>query len=188
MRLNPHKMRMIQTSEYSKFQFGYRGPLVTISDQLSSWWPSWMAAITRNYKSGCHYTQSQQRDLQQKLNTIKFGSIFNLNMLSALLTKPNTIEMTAMALSFVIFGYGWQHNSWAKVPSSQKQNFKFFHVFWVFPMFDSIWSRVNSISSCIIFKESLSKILPFWIFIFISSQTDSIPDRYVVQWYQFIPI
>ena len=47
--------------------------------------PSWIEAIIRNHTSGCHCSQSHCRDLQQKSSSSKFGSIFNFNMLSALL-------------------------------------------------------------------------------------------------------
>ena len=52
---------------------------------LSSCQPSWIAAITRNPKNGNYDSYSQYRNLQQKPNPTKFGSIFNFNIMSAIL-------------------------------------------------------------------------------------------------------
>ena len=54
-------------SEKSEFQFGYRWPLVTILDQLSSCQPSGMTTIHLHNES--YHPQSQHRDLQQKPST-----------------------------------------------------------------------------------------------------------------------
>ena len=43
----PHKVTLNKTIKKSKFQFGWREPLVAIFDQLSCCWPFWMLAITR---------------------------------------------------------------------------------------------------------------------------------------------
>ena len=40
-----------------------------------------MAAITTNHKIDIYNLQNQHRDLEQKLNPTKFGSIFNFNMM-----------------------------------------------------------------------------------------------------------
>ena len=45
---------------------------------LSCFWISWVAAIIRNHKSGYHHSHCPHGDLQQKLNTTKFGAIFML--------------------------------------------------------------------------------------------------------------
>ena len=72
--------------ENSKFWFLYRLPLMTIFDQLSSLscWPSWMTAINRNYKKDIYHSQIQHGDLEQKLNTTTFESVFNFKMLAIL--------------------------------------------------------------------------------------------------------
>ena len=44
-----------------------------------------MAAITKNLMNDYHGFTIHDRDLQQKPSNTKFGSIFNLNMLSAIL-------------------------------------------------------------------------------------------------------
>ena len=41
-------------------------------------WPYWKLVITKYHKNGCHGSTIKDRDLQQKPNTIKFRSIFNL--------------------------------------------------------------------------------------------------------------
>ena len=71
----------LSTSENSKF--GLRQPLVAILDQLWCFQPFWMSATNKNQINGCHGSMVQDRDLQWKLKTTKFGSIFNL--LSAIL-------------------------------------------------------------------------------------------------------
>ena len=47
VRFYPHKVTLNKTIKKSNFQFGWRGPLVVIFDQLSCCWPFWMLAITR---------------------------------------------------------------------------------------------------------------------------------------------
>ena len=44
-----------------------------------------MAGITKNHKNDYYGFVVHNRDLHQTLSTIKFGSIFNLNMLLAIL-------------------------------------------------------------------------------------------------------
>ena len=45
-----------------------------------------MTTIIKKYKNDYHGVTIQDRDLQTPLNTTKFGSIFNLNMLVAILS------------------------------------------------------------------------------------------------------
>ena len=54
-----------------------------------SFQPSWMSAITTNNKNDYHCSAIQDRNLQWKPNTTKFGSIFNLNMLWTILDASN---------------------------------------------------------------------------------------------------
>ena len=54
-------------------------------DQLSSFPPSWMAAITRIHKNYPYHSQNQHKDLEYKVDATKFGPIFNFNMLLAIL-------------------------------------------------------------------------------------------------------
>ena len=85
-----------QTEKNSKFRIGWRGlPQVSFCDQLG---PSWMSAITRNYKNGCHGSTIEDEDLQQQTPTIpKFGSVFNLNMLLAILDVSHYQKSQKMA-------------------------------------------------------------------------------------------
>ena len=53
--------------------------------QMSCCWPFWMAGITKNHKNDYHGSVVHNSDLHQTPSTIKFGSIFNLNMLLAIL-------------------------------------------------------------------------------------------------------
>ena len=55
-------IRKFETQKHSKFQFGYRWPLVNIFDQISSHQLSWMAAITRNHKNNHYHSQNPCRD------------------------------------------------------------------------------------------------------------------------------
>ena len=48
-----------------------------------------MPAITRNLKNDCYHSESLHRDLQQKLNTTKFVSVINFNMLLAILDSSH---------------------------------------------------------------------------------------------------
>ena len=59
--------------------------LIPLNLGQSSTWTSWIAAITKKHKNGFHDSIIQHRDFQQKLNTIKFWSIFDGNILSAIL-------------------------------------------------------------------------------------------------------
>ena len=73
--------------------------------------PSWTAIITRNHKSGCHHSQSQHRDLQQNhwvWVNLQLQYVFRDLGWQWILNK---IQMAAMALLFVMFGYGW-HPRW----------------------------------------------------------------------------
>ena len=54
-------------------------------DQLSCCHPSRKGAITKSYKYGCHHSIIQHGDLTGKSNTIKFGSVLNLSILSNIL-------------------------------------------------------------------------------------------------------
>ena len=64
------------------------------------WWPIFMRyhlvshlgcnPFTRNHKNGNYNLWSQHRDLQPKPNPTKFGSIFNFNMMSAILDAAIT--------------------------------------------------------------------------------------------------
>ena len=90
-----------KTLKNSKFQFGRRDPLVTLFNQLFSCWPSWMAAITKNHKNGCCGSNVQDSDLQHKAKTVKFMSIFNFNMMSAILDRK-IHKMATMGLLFKI--------------------------------------------------------------------------------------
>ena len=51
-----------------------------------------MATTTRNHKNDPYHAQSQHGDLQQKQNTTKFGSIFNFNMLSAIMDDTHYLD------------------------------------------------------------------------------------------------
>ena len=44
-----------------------------------------MAAIAKSHNNGCHGSNAQDRDLQWKPIKVKFGSTFNLNIMSAIL-------------------------------------------------------------------------------------------------------
>ena len=51
--------------------------------------PSWISAITRNHRNGNYNSLGQHRDLQQKPNLTQFGSIFNFNVMSAILDSSH---------------------------------------------------------------------------------------------------
>ena len=55
------------------------------SSTLTSCWPFWILAIMRNHKNSIYNSWSQHRDLKSKMNLTMFGSIFNFNMISAIL-------------------------------------------------------------------------------------------------------
>ena len=55
------------------------------SSTLTWYWPSWFSTITRNHRNGNYKSWSQHRDLKPKLNSSKFESIFNFNIMSAIL-------------------------------------------------------------------------------------------------------
>ena len=61
------------------------GSLVVIFDQLLCFQPFWKATINRVHKNGSHVATIKDKDLQQKLNTSKFWSVFNLNVLPTIL-------------------------------------------------------------------------------------------------------
>ena len=48
--------------------------------------PFWMAAMSKNLTNDYYGSMVKNRDLQQRLSITKFGSIFNVNMLSAILS------------------------------------------------------------------------------------------------------
>ena len=66
----------------SKFQFIWKGPFESVFNRPSCCCPSYKTVITKNHY---HCTIIQDRDLQKQAPTTKFGSIFNLNMLSTIL-------------------------------------------------------------------------------------------------------
>ena len=97
MRFIPYKVRLNQTSwksKNSKFQFGCRDFW-----QLSYYWLFWIAAITKIPKSGNYDSRIQDRDLQQKPNIFKFGSIFNFNCQDVRLIPHSLICMRPIMLS-----------------------------------------------------------------------------------------
>ena len=57
------EMNIRKLGKLKKSQIGWRGYLVTISDQLSYCQPTWMAAITRNQKNGCHGSTVKDKHL-----------------------------------------------------------------------------------------------------------------------------
>ena len=83
-----------------------------------------MVAIGKNHKNGYQDSIIQQRNLQKKQNTTKFGSIFNLNMLSAILDvsydPQNQLKLMPWLYHLEIFGTGFhpnikQHICWSKM-------------------------------------------------------------------------
>ena len=67
-----------------------------------------MVAITRNHKNGWPNPTIKDKDLQQKPNTIKFGSVFNLNMLVILDISyyRTTFFSIACDFSVILVTYG----------------------------------------------------------------------------------
>ena len=62
-----------KTGKNSKFQFGFRQPLLTIFDLWSSCQLFSMASITRNHKNDSYYLENRHRDLQKIWMPLSFG-------------------------------------------------------------------------------------------------------------------
>ena len=81
---------------------------VTVDGHILCCQPFWMAAITKNHKNDCHGSMLENRDLQQTPRATKFGSIFNLNMLSAISWQPcwtaakNNVNVIAVGVSTIL--------------------------------------------------------------------------------------
>ena len=97
---------------------------------MLQYWSSWMAAINRNCKNDYHGSAVRSKDLQWKPTIPIFGSIFNLNVLLAILNLNHYQESLRNGLT--------QHRPWIFLRSH-------FQVKFFTPWYYLLWSTQNTI-------------------------------------------